>query len=601
VIVDRAMTARIDGVKGSTWFRLLDQVDVQLARGDLQAASNDASALQRNLRKNRRVLGQLIRLLTQHPTAGQVARVKLAIVRPQMTAAVDGVPASTWFVLLDRVNVDLTRPSLKRLQAARTAERTLVNDLRRPAVTTGAASSINQTSAAVSGTVSPHGRSTTYYFEYGTSTSYGSQTGSQAAGSGLTTVGVSAGITGLSPATSYHYRLDAVNATGASFGSDKTFTTPASPGQPDAARAVATYGAMQKYFYAANVYSGDASSLYTQNYPQSGNHYSYLWAFSRALAGTITLAGMPSGLLGGASYAADVSERLTGLSRYWDGSGYQSYPPAPYGVGGTKYYDDAAWVGLSTAQNYSLTGDQTSLTDAENVFNFVYPGGWGGGESFDPGGVYWVQLATNHSRTTNSNAPNAEIALLLENFDPANASKYDAGAQAIYGWANQYLYNVSASANYDPSKPALMFDSVTNGNTINKNLYTYNQGAMIAANVREYQKTGQSTYLSEAEAIANTALSTFNESYYINGSAAFNSIFFRGLLVLYPYDASLQSTITQTIQTYADDAWNNYRSSQGLFRFPSSQGTGYQLLDQGAMLQIYAMLAWNPSDYGKLP
>ena len=218
---------------------------------------------------------------------------------------------------------------------------------------------------------------------------------------------------------------------------------------------------------------------------------------------------------------------------------------------------------------------------------------------------------SNHSRTTNSTAPNAELALLLENFDPANAANYDAGASNMYGWSNHYLYNVNTNPtdpnapnpNYDPSKPALMFDSVTTNDTISKSLFTYNQGTMIAANVREYQKTGNPAYLSNAEAIANTARGTFAESNLINQSAAFNAIYFRGLLVLYAAtsDTTLKSNIIQTIQAYADDAWNNHRSSQGLFSFASSHGTGYQLLDQGAMLQIYAMLAWNPSDYAKLP
>jgi hypothetical protein len=390
--------------------------------------------------------------------------------------------------------------------------------------------------------------------------------------------------------------------------------------QLDASRAVATYDAMQKYFYAPNVHPGDRSSLYAENYPQSGRGYSFLWPFSRALAGTITLSGIPSALVGGASYQADVADRLTGLSRYWDTSsappGYDSYPTAPYGGGGDKYYDDQAWIGLAAAENHAMTGDATSLTDAERVFDFVYPGGWGGGASFDPGGIYWVNQGagvglTNHDRTTTSNAPNAELALLLENFDPSDAATYDAGASAMYGWANHYLYNVSTNStdpaapnpNYTPNQPALMFDKVTGSNAIDETLYTYNQGTMIAANVREYQKTGDSAYLADAEAIANTALSTFNETYYINHSAAFNAIFFRGLLVLCSVagDSALQSTVTETIQAYADDAWDNHRSSTGLFSFASSSGPGYQLLDQGAMLQIYAMLAWSPSDYGNLP
>jgi hypothetical protein len=467
--------------------------------------------------------------------------------------------------------------------------------------------------------VNPNARSTTYDFEYGTTTSYGWTTASQRAGSGATAVNVMANLTGLTAGATYHYRLYASSASGIAYGSDRTFTTVITAQQLDANRAVATYNAMQRHFYAASVYPSDATKLYAANYPQSGRRYASLWQFSRALAGTITLAGVPSVLVGGASYEPDVADRLTGLSRYLDPKstppGYDSYPPAPYGGGSDKYYDDQAWVGLAAAQNYAMTGDPTSLADAKTVFNFVYPGGLAGGASFDPGGVYWVQQGAglglaNHDRTTTSNAPNAEIALLLENFDPANAAAYDTGASAMYGWVNHYLYNVNTNPtdpnapnpNYATNQPALIFDKVTGSNAIDETLYTYNQGTVIAANVREYQKTGNSAYLAGAEAIANTALSTFNETYYIDHSAAFNAIFFRGLLVLYSAtsDTNLQSKITQTIQTYANDAWN-HRSSNGLFSFASSSGTGYQLLDQGAMLQIYAMLAWTPSNYAKLP
>ena len=489
-----------------------------------------------------------------------------------------------------------------------------------PSVSTGGAGSVTQGSATVSGTVNPNGRTTTYSFQYGITTSYGSTTASQGAGSGATIVNVSANLSGLTAGATYHYRLYASSASGIAYGYDRTFTTSMTPQQSNARRAVATYGAMQQHFYAASVHPGDASNLYTENYPQSGLPYSFLWPFSRVLAGTITLAGVPSTLLRGASHQAEVADRLTGLSRYLDRKstppGYASYPPAPYGGGGDKYYDDQAWIGLATAENYAMTGDSTSLADAKNVFNFVYPGGWAGGATFDPGGVYWVRQGAgvgqaNHDRTTTSNAPNAEIALLLENFDPANAATYDTGASAMYGWVNHYLYNVNTNPtdatapnpNYTPNQPALMFDKVTGSNTIDETLYTYNQGTMIAANIREYQKTGNSAYLSDAESIANTALSTFNETYYINHSAAFNAIFFRALLVLYAVtsDTNLQSKIVQTIEAYADDAWNGHRSSNGLFKFASSSGTGYQLIDQGAMLQIYAMLAWNSSEYAKLP
>ncbi|HLY48195.1 MAG TPA: glycoside hydrolase family 76 protein [Solirubrobacteraceae bacterium] len=489
-----------------------------------------------------------------------------------------------------------------------------------PSSTSGGAGSVTQVAANLAGTVNSNGRYTTYYFEYGTSTSYGAATARRGVRAGRRAVSVTASLTGLSPGTTYHYRIYASNAAGPACSSDRTFTTVMTPQQLAASRAVATYNAIQQDFYAPHVYSGDTSSLYTENYPQSGNRYCYLWPFSRVLAGTITLAGIPSTLLGGANYQADVADRLTGLSRFWENTppapGYASYPAAPYGVGGDKYYDDDAWVGLASAENYALTGDPTSLADAKNAFNFVFPSGWAGTASYEPGGIYWVNQgigvgAGNHDRTTTSNAPNAEVALLLENFDPANAPTYDAAATNIYAWVDHYLYNVNTNPtdptapnpNYDPNQPALMLDKVTGQNTIDETLYTYNQGTMIAANVREYQKTGNPMYLSEAEAIARTALSTFNESYYISHSAAFNAIYFRGLLVLYSVtsDTQLQSEIIQTIQTYASDAWANHRSVNGLFTFASHSGNGYQLLDQGAMLQIYAMLAWDPSEYGKLP
>ncbi len=498
-----------------------------------------------------------------------------------------------------------------------------------PSAATWPAVSVSTTTATLSGSAAPYGQPTTYYFQYGTTKSYGARTPAQLTSSQLQPATVSATLTGLSFATTYHYRLVATNCAGCrwgtSDGADQTLKTLTGIGLPtqqlNADRAISTYNAMQSYLYAPDVYQGDTSSLYAESDPPSGKRYSYLWPFSRALVGTITLSGIPSALLGGVSYQADVNDRLTGLSHYWDGTssgpGYDSYPPAPYGSGGDKYYDDQAWVGLALAQNYQLTGNQSSLAQAVNVLNFVYPGGWAASNGFDPGGIYWVQQGigagqTNSSRTTNSTVPNAELALLLENLDPGNAAQYDAAASAMYGWANHYLYNVNANPtdpqapnpNFDPGQPPLMFDNLGGNDAADEALWTYNQGAMIATNVREYRKTGQVGYLSDAEALANAALNTFTESEYLNTQpAAFNAIFFRGLLVLYSAtaDAALQSQILQTIETYANDAWNYYRTSQGLFRFPSSSGSGYQLLDQGAMLQIYAMLAWNPTNYSELP
>jgi uncharacterized protein YegP (UPF0339 family) len=89
----------------------------------------------------------------------------------------------------------------------------------------------------LSGTVNPHGASTTYRFEYGTSTSYGTKVPAPdgSAGSGTSTTPVSQDVTSLLPNTTYHFRLVAHNSGGTVFSSDQTFATPPSaPAAPSA-------------------------------------------------------------------------------------------------------------------------------------------------------------------------------------------------------------------------------------------------------------------------------------------------------------------------------------------------------------------------------
>ncbi|MEJ7707370.1 MAG: fibronectin type III domain-containing protein [Nocardioidaceae bacterium] len=99
-----------------------------------------------------------------------------------------------------------------------------------PAVVTGSATGVGPDGATLTGTVNPQGAATTYHFEYGISTSYGNATTSSSAGSAATAQDVSAALTGLSPSTTYHYRVVATNTTGTTNGDDRSFTTGASTG-----------------------------------------------------------------------------------------------------------------------------------------------------------------------------------------------------------------------------------------------------------------------------------------------------------------------------------------------------------------------------------
>ena len=98
-----------------------------------------------------------------------------------------------------------------------------------PTAITGPVSAIGTNSATATGTVNPNGQATNWFFEYGTSTSYGRRTATRSAGSGTTNVQVSAALTGLVPGTTYHYRLVATGGGGTTRGADGIFTTSAAP------------------------------------------------------------------------------------------------------------------------------------------------------------------------------------------------------------------------------------------------------------------------------------------------------------------------------------------------------------------------------------
>ncbi len=98
-----------------------------------------------------------------------------------------------------------------------------------PTVSTSAASSVTSAAATLNGFVNPNGTSTNWYFEYGTSTSYGTKTTAQSAGSGTTAAAVSAPVVGLQGNRTYHFRLVATSDGGSSQGADQTFSTGNAP------------------------------------------------------------------------------------------------------------------------------------------------------------------------------------------------------------------------------------------------------------------------------------------------------------------------------------------------------------------------------------
>jgi phosphodiesterase/alkaline phosphatase D-like protein len=114
-----------------------------------------------------------------------------------------------------------------------------------PTVLTGAASSITQTSATLNGSVDPNGEEVeTCEMQFGPTSEYGSSAPCEpGALSGTAPIAVSVQDTGLTPGTTYHFRILATGLHRAVEGGDETFTTLPSAPAPTITKLSAKKGA----------------------------------------------------------------------------------------------------------------------------------------------------------------------------------------------------------------------------------------------------------------------------------------------------------------------------------------------------------------------
>lgn len=170
-----------------------------------------------------------------------------------------------------------------------------------PAVTITAATSVTGSGATLNGTVNPESQATTYQFNYGTTTAYGSSTSSASAGSGGVAVNESATLTGLIGNTTYHYQIQATNAGGTSFSSDQTFTTVTTP----------------LSIITTSLGNGFTGTAYSQTVSAVGGIVPYTWSISSgSLPGWATLnssTGVISGIpnaTGTTSFTVEVTDGI---------------------------------------------------------------------------------------------------------------------------------------------------------------------------------------------------------------------------------------------------------------------------------------------------
>jgi hypothetical protein len=163
--------------------------------------------------------GYRVDVATDHSFTNYVAGYRNLNVGAVLSRIVTGLsPNTSYYYRVRAYNVTGTSPNSNVVNA------TTLSPTGRPLVTTNPASLITSHSARLNGSVNPHGLSTTVYFQYGRTTSYGSRTPNQIK-TGNNYQSINANIFGLSARTTYHFRIVANNFGGTRYGSDRTFTT----------------------------------------------------------------------------------------------------------------------------------------------------------------------------------------------------------------------------------------------------------------------------------------------------------------------------------------------------------------------------------------
>jgi len=256
---------------------------------------------------------------------------------------------------------------------------------------------------------------------------------------------------------------------------------------------------------------------------------------------------------------------------------YSDLPPVPaYQAYVTKeekdsrFYDDNQWIAIACLDAYNRTKNKKYLNIAEGIYRFMMTGF----DTLSGGGLYWREDQKT-SKNTCSNGPGIIIALDL--YKITHQQNYLDTAMVLYNWVNAHLQSRDGLF-YDNIKiPSLKIDSA---------VYTYNTGTMLQSNVLLYEITKDKKYLKEAERIAAAAKQHFYKNSKLPGNYWFNAVLLRGEIALYKVDKNRDH-----IQFFIDDAnriWNEGKDEKGLVGKKDKRKT---LIDQAAMIEIYARLA----------
>ena len=220
-----------------------------------------------------------------------------------------------------------------------------------PTTATGTPVSVTATGATLTGSINPNNADALYFFEYGLTTSYGTDTATFDAGYGGSIVYVDVPITGLSSGTLYHYQLSATNSVGTALGGDGTVTTTASgPLAPT-------------LLTPTNGTYADLAAGYTfqWQYNGNGNPTQTAYAFRQNLSGTYAW-WTGSAFTATETYITSSAQSLTFAASKWTDGDLYTWSVNTQSSSGTGTYASDFTVNAQAAPTVTVTAPTGTVT-----------------------------------------------------------------------------------------------------------------------------------------------------------------------------------------------------------------------------------------------
>jgi uncharacterized protein YyaL (SSP411 family) len=241
-----------------------------------------------------------------------------------------------------------------------------------------------------------------------------------------------------------------------------------------------------------------------------------------------------------AAHKSAVRAFAKGAERYWNPDlrpvpGYGPYP-GNHGANHRTWYDDEGWWGIAFYDAFRATGDRADLRAAQRALAFL-DSGW----DRKSGGIFWD---SNRKFKASESLAGANL-LAAYLYQETGAPKYLALVKKYTAWADSALK---------------LKDGLYSSRPGNKIEMPYVEGPMAAAFVVVCKKTGDRSWCTKGEDVADRAANRFPK---LTMGPQYDAMYVRSLLELYQLDGNRRWYDIAAAAT--NQAMANARGAHGLY------------------------------------